>query len=85
MTGSSNGCIAALIAKHELLPARDGEIRYVAEQGLEMGQPGRVYVRVTGMPGRTVAYTSAATPSRCCAANCCCPPDGHRRDPARRR
>lgn len=50
VTGSSNGCIAALIAKHGLLPARDGEIRYVSEQGLEMGQPGRVYASVTGVP-----------------------------------
>lgn len=50
VTGSSNGCIAALIAKHGLLPARDGEIAYAAEQGIEMGQPGRVYCRVTGMP-----------------------------------
>jgi PhzF family phenazine biosynthesis protein len=48
VTGSSNGCTAVFIAKHALLPARDGAIRYVAEQGLEMGQPGRVYVRVTG-------------------------------------
>jgi PhzF family phenazine biosynthesis protein len=48
VTGSSNGCIGAFIARHELMPARDGETRYVAEQGLEMGQPGRVYVRVTG-------------------------------------
>ncbi len=50
VTGSSNGCIAALIAKHGLMPAHDGGIRYVAEQGLEMGQPGRVHVRVTGLP-----------------------------------
>ena len=50
VTGSSNGCIAALIAKHGLLPARDGELRYVAEQGIEMGQPGRVHLRVTGIP-----------------------------------
>jgi PhzF family phenazine biosynthesis protein len=48
VTGSSNGCIAAFIAKYGLLPARDGEITYVAEQGIEMGQPGRVYCRVTG-------------------------------------
>jgi PhzF family phenazine biosynthesis protein len=46
VTGSANGCIAALIAKHELLPARDGVIEYVAEQGDEMGQPGRVYASV---------------------------------------
>jgi PhzF family phenazine biosynthesis protein len=50
VTGSSNGCIAALIAKHELMSARDGEIRYIAEQGLELGQPGRVHARVTGVP-----------------------------------
>lgn len=48
VTGSANGCIGAFIAKHEALPERDGEIRYVAEQGIEMGQPGRVHVRVTG-------------------------------------
>jgi PhzF family phenazine biosynthesis protein len=51
VTGSANGCIGAFIAKHQLLPARDGEIHYVAEQGIEMGQPGRAYVRVTGVPG----------------------------------
>jgi PhzF family phenazine biosynthesis protein len=50
VTGSSNGCIAAFIAKHGLLPPRDGEIRYVSEQGIELGQPGRVHLRVTGVP-----------------------------------
>jgi len=50
VTGSSNGCIAALIARDGLLRERKGAISYVAEQGLEMGQPGRVYVRVTGIP-----------------------------------
>jgi PhzF family phenazine biosynthesis protein len=50
VTGSSNGCTGAFIARHGLLPARDGEIRYVSEQGLEMGQPGRVHVRITGAP-----------------------------------
>jgi PhzF family phenazine biosynthesis protein len=48
VTGSSNGCTAAFIARHGLLPVRDGAISYVSEQGLEMGQPGRVHVRVTG-------------------------------------
>jgi PhzF family phenazine biosynthesis protein len=51
VTGSSNGCIAALIARDGLLPSRDGELRYIAEQGIEMGQPGRVHLRVNGMPG----------------------------------
>lgn len=51
ITGSSNGCIAALIAKHGLLPSRDGELTYISEQGIEMGQPGRVHLRVRGAPG----------------------------------
>lgn len=51
VTGSSNGCIAALIVMHGLLPSRDGELRYIAEQGIEMGQPGRVHLRVVGAPG----------------------------------
>ncbi len=50
VTGSANGCIAALIAKHGLLPAQNGDLRYIAEQGIEMGQPGRVYARVSGLP-----------------------------------
>ncbi|MEX2247538.1 MAG: PhzF family phenazine biosynthesis protein [Dehalococcoidia bacterium] len=48
VTGSANGCIAAFIAKHGLLPPRDGAIGYVAEQGSEMRQPGRVRVSVSG-------------------------------------
>ena len=48
VTGSSNGGIAAFIAKHSLLPTIVGALTYVAEQGVEMGQPGRVYLRVTG-------------------------------------
>lgn len=50
VTGSSNGCIAALIARDGLLPARNGELEYIAEQGIEMGQPGRVLLRVRGIP-----------------------------------
>lgn len=56
VTGSANGCIAAFIARHELLPAPEGEISYTAEQGLEMGQPGLVYARVTGVPGNITAH-----------------------------
>jgi PhzF family phenazine biosynthesis protein len=48
VTGSSNGCIAAFIKKHGVLPANDGEVRYIAEQGIEMGQPGRVYASASG-------------------------------------
>jgi PhzF family phenazine biosynthesis protein len=47
ITGSSNGCVAALIARDGLLPEKDGVVEYIAEQGIEMGQPGRVYARVT--------------------------------------
>lgn len=50
VTGSSNGCIAALIAREGLLPSRDGTLTYIAEQGIEMGQPGRIYLTVDGMP-----------------------------------
>ena len=50
VTGSANGCIAAFIARHGLLPSNGGEIRYDAEQGAEVGQPGRVHLRVTGVP-----------------------------------
>lgn len=56
VTGSSNGCIAAYIAKHGLLRSSDGEIRYVAEQGLEMGQPGRVHLRVSGLPNEPAVH-----------------------------
>ena len=51
VTGSSNGCIAAFIAKHGLLPEREQRIEYVAEQGIEMGQPGRVFVSVSRPDG----------------------------------
>jgi PhzF family phenazine biosynthesis protein len=51
VTGSANGCIAALIAKYALLPAEDGVITYVAEQGDEIGQPGRVYASVAQRDG----------------------------------
>jgi PhzF family phenazine biosynthesis protein len=50
ITGSSNGCIAALIARDGLLPVHNGKLNYIAEQGLEMGQPGRVFLRVSGIP-----------------------------------
>lgn len=50
VTGSANGCIAAFIARHALMSPQAGEISYISEQGLEMGQPGRVRLRVTGLP-----------------------------------
>ncbi len=54
VTGSANGCIAVFIAKHGLVPEREGRTEYVAEQGLEMGQPGRVFASVT-MDGEAMA------------------------------
>lgn len=48
VTGSANGCIGALIARDALLDRRDAAVRYVAEQGIEIGQPGRVCVCVRG-------------------------------------
>lgn len=56
VTGSANGCIASFIAEHALLPAENGAIAYIAEQGIEMGQPGRVYARVSGMPDAPRAH-----------------------------
>jgi PhzF family phenazine biosynthesis protein len=56
VTGSANGCIAAFIAKRGLMEPRDGEIIYVAEQGAEIGQPGHVFARVTGVPGSIRAH-----------------------------
>lgn len=51
VTGSSNGCIAAFIKKHNLLLGSTREIAYIAEQGVEMGQPGRVYASASGTDG----------------------------------
>jgi trans-2,3-dihydro-3-hydroxyanthranilate isomerase len=53
VTGSANGCIGAFIARHGLLPDVEDAIEYVAEQGIELGQPGRVYVRATVARGDT--------------------------------
>jgi len=45
VTGSAQGCIGAAIARHGLMPARDGVITYVAAQGAEMRRDGTVHVR----------------------------------------
>jgi len=46
VTGSANGCLAALLARNGLLG--DGPISYVAEQGVEMGRDGRVFASIDG-------------------------------------
>jgi PhzF family phenazine biosynthesis protein len=51
VTGSANGCIAAFIARHDLMRPRDGDLVYIAEQGAEMGQPGRVFAQVSVIHG----------------------------------
>jgi PhzF family phenazine biosynthesis protein len=56
VTGSANGCIGAFIARHKLIPATDGEIAYVAEQGIEMGQPGRAFVRVSDVGTKPIVH-----------------------------
>ena len=49
VTGSANGCIAALIARHALIAiARRRRSAILAEQGIEIGQPGRVRLCVRG-------------------------------------
>lgn len=42
VTGSANGCLAALIARDGILGA--APVSYVAEQGVEIGRAGRVFV-----------------------------------------
>lgn len=56
VTGSANGCIAAYIAKHGIMRFGAGAIAYTAQQGIEMGQPGRVYARVEGGPEAPVVH-----------------------------
>lgn len=46
--GSGNGCVGAYIAHTGLAAA---PLEYTAEQGVEMGRPGRVQVRVTEADG----------------------------------
>jgi PhzF family phenazine biosynthesis protein len=60
VTGSANGCIGAFIGRHGLLPRSAGAIAYVAEQGIELGQPGRVHVRVTDPDGRLSVQVGGA-------------------------
>lgn len=42
-TGSAAGCLAAYLAEHEFLGP--GDVDVVAEQGLEIGRPSRLYLR----------------------------------------
>jgi PhzF family phenazine biosynthesis protein len=46
VTGSANGCLAALLARNGALGG--GPVRYVAEQGVEMGRDGRVHAAIDG-------------------------------------
>ena len=43
VTGSANGCLAALIARDGVLGT--APVSYVAEQGVEMGRAGRIFVQ----------------------------------------
>lgn len=46
VTGSANGCLAAIIARSGALG--DGPVSYVAEQGTELGRDGRVFAATDG-------------------------------------
>lgn len=46
VTGSANGCLAAILARNGLLGA--GPISYLAEQGVEMGRDGRIHASIDG-------------------------------------
>lgn len=46
VTGSANGCLAAILARNGLLG--NGPISYLAEQGVEMGRDGRIHAAIDG-------------------------------------
>lgn len=48
--GTGNSCVGAYIAENSVLPW-NRELRIASEQGLEIGRPGRVSVKVEGKPG----------------------------------
>jgi len=49
-TGSATGPLAAYMMRHHLVDHRDGT-RFVSEQGVRMGRPSALYVRVNGNYG----------------------------------
>jgi PhzF family phenazine biosynthesis protein len=59
VTGSANGALPALLARHDLL-ARVGR-EYIATQATELGRDGRVYVRVLDDGGRAEIGGQAVT------------------------
>jgi trans-2,3-dihydro-3-hydroxyanthranilate isomerase len=48
--GTGNSCIGAFIVENEIVKT-NGQIRFISEQGNELGRPGRVYIEVEGKPG----------------------------------
>ncbi len=47
--GTGNSCIAAFIVENEIVKT-NGKIRFISEQGIELGRPSRVYIEVEGKP-----------------------------------
>lgn len=49
-TGSAAGALGAYLVRHGVVAPQDGEARMVFEQGIEIGRPSRIEVRVTVDP-----------------------------------
>jgi trans-2,3-dihydro-3-hydroxyanthranilate isomerase len=47
--GTGNSCIGAFIVENEIVKT-NGKLRFISEQGNELGRPGRVYIEVEGNP-----------------------------------
>jgi PhzF family phenazine biosynthesis protein len=54
--GSGNGCVAAYIAKYDLISKSE----YTAEQGIEMGRGGKVYLRYHKVNNSTSIFVGGA-------------------------
>ncbi|EGW38764.1 phenazine biosynthesis PhzF family protein [Desulfosporosinus sp. OT] len=47
--GTGNSCIGAFIVENEIVKT-NGQLTFTSEQGIELGRPGRVKIKVQGMP-----------------------------------
>jgi trans-2,3-dihydro-3-hydroxyanthranilate isomerase len=56
-TGSSNGCLAAYLARHG-----DGAVEAVVEQGCEMGRPSLIHLRATDEAAEETSSDATAGP-----------------------
>jgi trans-2,3-dihydro-3-hydroxyanthranilate isomerase len=52
-SGAATGALTAYLVKHRLLKF-DRDLKFISEQGLEMGRPSRLYVEADVREGRAV-------------------------------